>query len=51
LEEEKDHSLGFEPGIKFLPSARFKSVINMVHDTGCYKADDSWHPSTGKGGF
>jgi hypothetical protein len=34
LEEEKEQSLGCEPVIEFLPSARFKSVINMVRDTG-----------------
>ncbi len=33
LEEEKGTSLGFEPVLEFLPSARFKSVINMVQDT------------------
>jgi len=35
LEEEKDGVLGYEPVTEFLPSARFKSVINLVHDTGC----------------
>jgi len=34
LEEEKEQSLAYEPVTEFLPSARFKSVINMVHDTG-----------------
>ena len=33
LEEEKGASLGYEPAVEFLPSARFKSVINMVQDT------------------
>jgi hypothetical protein len=31
--EEKVLSLGRKPVIEFLPSARFKSVINMVRDT------------------
>ena len=33
LEEEKESSLGSEPVNKFLPSARFKLGINLVHDT------------------
>ena len=33
LEEEKGTSLGREPVLEFRPSARFKSVINMVQDT------------------
>jgi hypothetical protein len=33
--EEKDPAVGFEPVAKYLPSARQKSVINLVHDTGC----------------
>jgi hypothetical protein len=38
LEEEKDEPLGREPELEFLPSARFKSAINMVHDTGFSQA-------------
>jgi hypothetical protein len=38
LEEEKEQSLGREPVIEFLPSARFKSVVNMVRDTGFSQA-------------
>jgi len=38
LGEEKDQSLGREPVVEFLPSARFKSVINMVRDTGFSQA-------------
>ena len=38
LEEEKEQSLGYEPVLEFLPSARFKSVINMVRDTGFSQA-------------
>ena len=30
LLEEKDSGVGFEPGAKFLPSARFKSGNNLV---------------------
>ena len=33
MEEEKDLTLGCEPVIEFLPSARFKLGINLVHDT------------------
>ncbi len=33
LEEEKGCVLGSEPVAEFLPSARFKSGINLVHDT------------------
>jgi hypothetical protein len=33
LEEEKESRLGSEPVAKFLPSARFKSGINLVQDT------------------
>ena len=33
LEEKKESSLGSEPVNKFLPSARFKLGINLVHDT------------------
>jgi len=33
LEVEKDRVVGFEPGTKFLPTARVKSGINLVHDT------------------
>jgi len=33
LGEEKDHTLGFEPVLQFLPSARFKLGINLVPDT------------------
>ncbi len=31
MPEEKDRPLGLEPVLKFLPSARFKSVNNLVH--------------------
>lgn len=44
LVKEKGWSLGSEPAPEFLPSAGFKSGINLVHDTADYKADDSWHP-------
>ncbi|CAB5126351.1 hypothetical protein D3OALGB2SA_3316, partial [Olavius algarvensis associated proteobacterium Delta 3] len=30
---EKDCALGSEPVAKILPSARFKSGTNLVHDT------------------
>ena len=33
IAEEKDRVLGSEPVAEFLPSARFKSGINLVHDT------------------
>ena len=33
LVEEKGNRLGFEPVAKFLPSARSKLGINLVHDT------------------
>ena len=33
IAEEKDRVVGSEPVTKFLPSARFKSGINLVHDT------------------
>ena len=33
LVEEKGCVVGFEPVAEFLPSARFKSGINLVHDT------------------
>jgi transposase len=39
---EKDCVLGFEPATEFLPAARQKSGINLVHDTVSYKADDTW---------
>jgi transposase len=50
LEAEKDRVLGFEPVTKFLPAARPKSGINLVHDTQHYKTDDTWHiPAPNKG--
>jgi hypothetical protein len=48
--EEKGPTLGLEPAGQFLPSARSKSVINMVPDTELHKVDDAWHKNTGKGG-
>jgi hypothetical protein len=33
IAEEKVRALGFEPVGQFLPSARFKSGINLVQDT------------------
>jgi hypothetical protein len=42
LVEEKGYPLGLEPVLECLPSTRFKSRKNVVHDTVCYKADDSW---------
>ena len=41
--EEKGRPLGFEPVPECLPSTRFKSRNNVVLDTVCYKADDSWY--------
>jgi len=51
--EEKDFMVGYEPVTKFLPSARSKLGINLVHDTAFFTSlmIPGTHYFTDIGGF